>query len=120
MKKTLLLQNEEIIEKIEIKIDELVHYLTSLKPKKDLPIGLFSGSAGIAVFLFYYSRYKKMNTFPIRQWNSVNEIDSDLYHGVTGTALYLLNRINVPMVRQTADDLINRLYHSKIEDKGAY
>jgi lantibiotic modifying enzyme len=178
MKKPLVLQSDEIREKIEIKLGEIARYLTFLKTEKNLSNGLFTGSAGIALFLFYYSRHKKSEYFADKAMeflsSSVSEIDNCLYHafcggisgicwciqhliingfidnenieiietfdhylceqaayhssidnydflhGTTGTALYLLKRIDVPLARHATETMINMLYHSKIENNGAY
>ncbi|MDR0604711.1 MAG: hypothetical protein LBG80_10450 [Bacteroidales bacterium] len=178
MKDLLILQNTEIIEKTDAKLDEIAHFLVSLKPKEDFPIGLFSGSAGIALFLFYYSRYKKNEYFADKAMGllsySISKKEENLYHpfcggisgicwciqhlicegfiddenieiikafdrylcdqvayhssvgnydflhGTIGTALYLLKRSKTPFVRQTTENMVNTLYHSKIEDNGNY
>ena len=172
----LILQDKKIIKKIDNKLDEIVYFLTSLKPEEGLKTGFFTGSAGIALFLFYYSRYKQNDAIAYRAMaflsHSVSGIGKDLYHtfcdgisgicwsiqhlitnmfidnnnaeilesfdrylcnqaiyhssmenydflhGATGTAFYLLNRTNVPLVRETTENIVNMLYHSKNEDNG--
>ena len=179
MKKLLILNDKLFIMRINNKLDEIVYYLINLKPKEKT--GLFTGSAGIALFLFYYSRYSRYkqngsiadNAMEFLS-HSVSEIDNDLYHtfcdgisgicwsiqhliangfidndnaeilepfdrylcdqvayhssignfdflhGATGTAFYLLKRINNPLVRQTTEDMVNRLFHYKNEENSKY
>lgn len=45
-----------LTDRVKIKLDEIVQYLLFLDFEKDLSPGLFSGTAGIALFLFYYAR----------------------------------------------------------------
>lgn len=62
MKKQLILPSKRLRSEILMKIEDIASFLAAISDKKGnetIKPGLFSGYAGVALFLFYYSRFKK-------------------------------------------------------------
>lgn len=81
-----------LTDKVKIKLDEIGQYLLSLDGEQDLSPGLLSGTAGIALFLFYYARYLKNEYIADKAMEflsySINKSEKDFRHtfcsGVSG------------------------------------
>lgn len=84
MENLLMVQNATIREGIEKKLDDIVQYLLAIDYENKLPLGLFSGTTGVSLFLFHYSRHMKNEYIADRAMElllySVNEVDKDFYH----------------------------------------
>ena len=91
MKKQLILPSKRLRSEILMKIEDIASFLAAISDKKGnetIKPGLFSGYAGVALFLFYYSRFKKdtciadvaMNYLE----NTVTSTESALRHNFCG------------------------------------
>ena len=104
MKKQLILPSKRLRSEILMKIEDIASFLAAISDKKGnetIKPGLFSGYAGVALFLFYYSRFKKdtciadvaMNYLE----NTVTSIESALRHnfcgGISGVCWCILHLI---------------------------
>lgn len=91
-KKKLVIENDIARLNIEKIVDDIVQYLLSIDYEKKLSLGLFSGTTGVSLFLFHYSRYMKNEYISDKALDllsySVNEVDKDFNHsfcnGISG------------------------------------
>jgi lantibiotic modifying enzyme len=178
MKKLLTLQNKELANKLHMKLEEIVNCLTYLKVDKNWSPSLFSGYAGIILFLFYYSQYSKKEYYANKAMNFLSFIfeniktqdytfcngmsgvcwciqhlikqrfidienfdildhfdnylckhalfslqvhkNIDFLHGSIGTALYLLNRLEIAEIKRFEEDVIVSLNDQKIQVNDFY
>jgi lantibiotic modifying enzyme len=90
VRKRLKLSNCGIGSTIQLKLDEIAEYLVSMKRDEMTTSSLFTGNAGISLFLFYYAEYTQNEYYTKKAMEflhlSVNNIDISLNSAFCGGA----------------------------------
>jgi lantibiotic modifying enzyme len=115
MKKPLLLQNNDLTDKIQKKLEEIVFCIKNIDNKDYISPGLFSGSAGIALFLFYYSKYAKDEFYESKAMSFLehsidsigNSLNATFCSGISGIGWCIHHLISNGFIDEENIDIIH-------------
>lgn len=114
MRKPDILLKSELAERVHFKLDEIATCLAQSRLNYNSPSGLFSGYAGISLFLFYYSRYCKNDyyadvagDFLTLALDNLNLQDYTFCNGVCGVCWCVNHLIEEGFIDNNNFDILN-------------